>query len=88
MLKRVPTSLNTKSHRENGDSLCLKKWAILDLNNPANTPEKPHNPSQGAAKSAAESGNHPFAEAVRAVMALPGLTDAERAEAVRRLLKG
>jgi hypothetical protein len=41
-------------------------------------------PAEGAAKSAA-SGADSFAEAVAGIMRLP-LTDAERAEAVRRLL--
>ncbi len=62
-----------------------EKWAMGDSNNPTETREIPRIIEVGAAKSAADSGEIDFAEAVRAVMALP-LTDAEKAEAVRRLL--
>ncbi len=66
----------------------MNKWAREDSNNPTDCSEKPHTEPTGAAKSAADSGDLAFAEAIRAVMALPGLTEDERAEAIRRLLNG
>jgi len=61
------------------------EWAIQDSNIPAISAEKRHKPTLGAAKSAADTVNDAFAEAVRVIMSLP-LDDAEKAEAVRRLL--
>ncbi len=73
-------------------------WAIQDPNTPAVYREKPHVSTGGAAKSAAENavnqtespadstGEH-SREAAAMLARLP-LTDAERAEAIRRLLAG
>ena len=63
------------------------KWTVQDSNTPAISAEKPHIPQTGAAKSAAENRDSDFAQAVAAIMALP-LSDAEKAQAVRRLLAG
>ena len=63
------------------------KWTVQDSNTPRETAKKPHISKTGAAKCAAENGNSDFAQAVAAIMALP-LTDAEKAQAVRRLLAG
>ena len=61
-----------------------EKWALQDQNTPTISEEKPQIPEVGAAKSAVIGGDS-FAEAVAGIMRLP-LTDAEKAEAVRRLL--
>lgn len=60
-------------------------WAIQDQNTPTVSGEKQQIPSTGAVKSAANRGDSAFADAVAAVMKLP-LSDAEKAEAIRRLL--
>jgi len=65
-------------------------WAAQDSNTPRETSGKPHSPPTGAAKGAADSGQTTpgagdLAELLRTLERLP-LTDAERAEAVRRLL--
>jgi hypothetical protein len=61
------------------------EWAWQDSNDPTESAGKPAIPGQGAAKSAANASKSGFSDAVRAIMALP-LTDAEKADAVRRLL--
>lgn len=55
------------------------------MNNPAKPLGKAGISEAGAAKSAADSGDSSFAEAIKTIMALP-LSDAEKAQAVRRLL--
>ncbi len=62
-------------------------WALQDQNTPQDSSEKPHIPQAGAVESAEEKADSGFAAAVTAIMGLP-LTDAEKAEAVRRLLAG
>ena len=62
-----------------------EKWARQDSNNPIIPAGKQHKPTLGAAKSAADTGDGAFAEAVKAIMSLP-LDDADKAEAVRRLM--
>jgi hypothetical protein len=60
---------------------------IQDQNTPPIFGQKQQIFESGAVKSAASDGNSTFADAIAAIMALP-LTDAEKAEAVRRLLAG
>jgi hypothetical protein len=60
-------------------------WAQQDSNTPTVSLEKPQSAPAGTVKRPAFGGDS-FAEAVAAIMRLP-LTDAERAEAVRRLLR-
>ena len=55
------------------------------LEQSANVPEISHVRDRGGAESGAVGGDSGFADAVAAVMRLP-LSDAEKAEAVRRLL--
>jgi hypothetical protein len=62
------------------------KWAIQDHNNATESAEKQHTRKTGAAKGAADRRNSGFAEAIQAILSLP-LSDAEKADAVRRLLK-
>ena len=70
------------------------KWAVQDLNTPTKTRGKPHISKAGAAKSAAsesksadsDTADGNFAEALVMIARLP-LSDAEKAEAVRRLLE-
>ena len=57
----------------------------MDLNNPAKPLGKAGISETGAAKSAADSDDSGFADAIKATMALP-LSEAEKADAVRRLL--
>lgn len=63
------------------------KWAVQDSNSAAIPAEKPHTSTPGAAKSAADTGDSDLTEALAMIARLP-LTDAEKAEAVRQLLKG
>jgi len=62
------------------------KWAIQAQNTLLVSAEKPINSTQGAAKSAANSEGNRFTAAIAAIMMLP-LTDQEKTEAVRRLLR-
>jgi hypothetical protein len=65
--------------------LLLLKWAIQGENTPAISAEKQQVSQVGAVKGAVKSDETGFASAVAAIMSLP-LSDAEKAEAVRRLL--
>jgi len=68
-------------------------WAILDLNNPTKTAGKPPVSKPGAVKSAVNQAGSAepdgpdgdFAEALAMIARLP-LSDAEKADAVRKLL--
>jgi hypothetical protein len=61
---------------------------LQDSNTPTNPREKPHIADAGAAKSAAfDADSGSLADALAMLARLP-LSDAERAEAVRRLLAG
>jgi hypothetical protein len=53
---------------------------------PAKSPDKPHASPAGGAESGAPADGGAFADAIAAIMGLP-LTDAEKAAAVRRLLR-
>jgi hypothetical protein len=61
------------------------QWTGWGSNTPTIHREKQGANEEGAVKSAVNPGN--FAEAVAAIMRLP-LSDADKAEAVRRLLRG
>jgi hypothetical protein len=64
-------------------------WAIQDSNTPADPSEKQHNAPTGAATSAAFTADSRAADGIAAALAMIAtlpLTDAEKAEAVRRLL--
>jgi hypothetical protein len=66
-----------------GRPKCL--WARKDQNTPRISREIQHFSKAGAVKGAADSADSGFTAAISAIMSLP-LTDAEKAEAVRRLL--
>ena len=67
------------------------KWALLDSNNPPSRGDKGRSEGGGAAKGAAKTpkldADGDLAAALRMLDRLP-LSDAERAEALRRLLDG
>ena len=63
------------------------KWARQDANTSSIPVEKHHISEVGAAKGAVKAPDLSFVAAVTGIMALP-LTDAEKADAVRRLLGG
>jgi hypothetical protein len=66
------------------EALC--QWAIEDANNLAESKGKDEVSESGAAKGAADA-NDDFIAAIGAIMTLP-LNRSEKAEAVRRLLRG
>jgi hypothetical protein len=61
------------------------KWAIQGSNTPSKPPEKQQIQKAGAVKCAVDSGDSAFTSVIASIMALP-LTDAEKAQAVRRLM--
>jgi hypothetical protein len=65
----------------------LLKRSRQEPNTPPLSAEKQHISQVGAAKGAVENADSHFAAAVAGIMGLP-LTDAEKAEAIRRLLAG